>query len=90
MTKMKKKNRMGAQTEEYIFILKHQKTMGEDDQFFCVQVQIEGGRPDYVQKIIDSVIEDLEAKHNASVIYCTNLNTVEYYRAETGIRLIEM
>lgn len=83
---MKKKNR----TEEYIFILKHQKTMGEDSQFSCVQVQIEGGRPDYVQKIIDSVIEDLEAKHNASVLYCTNLNTVEYYRAVTGIRLIEM
>ena len=90
MTKMKNKNRMGAQTEEYIFILKQQEMMGEGDHFSCVQVQIEGGRPDYVQKIIDSVIEDLEAKHNASVIYCTNLNTVEYYRAETGIRLIEM
>ena len=86
MPKMKKKNR----TEEYIFILEHQKTMGEDDQFSCVQVQIEGGRPDYVQKIIDEVVKDLEAKHNASVLYCTNLNCVEYYRAETGIKLIEM
>ena len=86
MTKMKKKGR----TQEYIFILKHQYTLGEDDQFSCVQVQIEGGRPDYVQKIIDSVIEDLEAKHNASVLYCTNLNNVGYYRAETGIKLIEI
>ena len=86
MTKMKKKGR----TEEYIFILKHQYTLGEDDQFSCVQVQIEGGRPDYVQKIIDSVIEDLEAKHNASVLHCTNLNNVDYYRAETGIKLIEI
>jgi hypothetical protein len=86
MTKMKKKVR----TEEYIFILEHQKTMGEDDQFSCVQVQIEAGRPDYIQKVIDEVVKDLGAKHNASVLYYTNLDTVEYYRAETGIRLIEM
>jgi hypothetical protein len=81
---------MRNRTEEYIFILKHQEMMGEDDQFFCVQVQIERGPPDYVQKIIDSVIKDLEAKHNASVVGSTNLKYAEYYRAETGIRLIEM
>lgn len=76
--------------EEYIFILKHKETTGEDDQFFCVQVQIESGRPNHVQKIIDSVTEALEAKHNASVLCFTNLNYMEYYRAETGIKLIEM
>lgn len=83
---MKKKNR----TEEYIFILKHKEMMGEDPQFSCIQVQIESGRPDYIQRIIDEVVKDLEVKHNASILYCTNLDSVEYYRAETGIKLIEM
>ena len=87
---MKKKNRMGAQTEEYIFILKHQKTIGEENQFSCVQVQIESDRPNYTQKIINEVMKDLEAKYNVSVLYYTNLDSVEYYRAETGIKLIEM